>query len=223
MIKYPAYMFNHPDDVRQILVTDASKFNKAPVYKDLLSYFLGNGLLTSEGDFWRRQRKLAQPAFHYKRIQAYAKVMVEYTTRLLKEWKPEEIRDINSDMARLTLSIVSKTLFNADIEQDASQIGKALTDCQTLVQEIQSRKRPAAVPQAEAPVETVGAAPAAAARPVEVRGNSREEIYARLAEAADQLMKMEPHSPVAYMIQRAVKLGHLSLPELIKVLVRDRK
>ena len=123
----PAYMFNHPDDVRQILVTDASKFNKAPVYKDLLSYFLGNGLLTSEGDFWRRQRKLAQPAFHYKRIQAYAKVMVEYTTRLLKEWKPEEIRDINSDMARLTLSIVSKTLFNADIEQDASQIGKALT------------------------------------------------------------------------------------------------
>jgi len=53
--------------------------------------------------------------------------MVEYTTRLLKEWKPEEIRDINSDMARLTLSIVSKTLFNADIERDASQIGKALT------------------------------------------------------------------------------------------------
>jgi len=122
-----AYLVSHPDDVQQVLVDDARKFIKAPIYKSLLSYFLGNGLLTSEGTFWRRQRKLAQPAFHHKRIQTYAQIMVEYTTRLLKEWQPGQVRDINADMARLTLSVVAKSLFNADIEQDANQIGDALT------------------------------------------------------------------------------------------------
>jgi len=122
-----AYLISHPDDVRQVLVDDAGKFNKAPIYKDLLSYFLGNGLLTSDGSFWRRQRKLAQPAFHHKRIQAYAQVMLDHTARLLSEWKPGEVRDINRDMMRLTLSIVAKTLFNADIEKESNRVGDALT------------------------------------------------------------------------------------------------
>lgn len=122
-----AYLVSHPDDVRQVLVDDANKFNKAPIYKDLLSYFLGNGLLTSDGGFWRRQRKLAQPAFHHKRIQTYAQVMVDYTTRLLNEWQPGQVRDINHDMMRLTLSIVAKTLFNADIEKESNRVGDALT------------------------------------------------------------------------------------------------
>jgi cytochrome P450 len=123
-----AYFISHPDYVRQVLVDEADKFYKAPIYRDLLSYFLGNGLLTSDGDFWRRQRKLAQPAFHTKRIQSYAGVMVDYTVRLLSEWQPGRTRDLNRDMARLTLSIVAKTLFNADIEKDANRIGNALTD-----------------------------------------------------------------------------------------------
>ncbi|MEP7356477.1 MAG: cytochrome P450 [Anaerolineales bacterium] len=122
-----AYLVSHPDDVRQVLVDQAGKFIKAPIYKSLLSYFLGNGLLTSDGDFWRRQRKLAQPAFHHKRIRAYAEVMVDYSARLLDEWQPGQTRDINHDMMRLTLSIVAKTLFNADIEKSARQIGEALT------------------------------------------------------------------------------------------------
>jgi cytochrome P450 len=123
-----AYFISHPDYVRQVLVDEADKFYKAPIYRDLLSYFLGNGLLTSDGDFWRRQRKLAQPAFHTKRIQSYAGVMVDYTARLLSEWQPGQMRDLNRDMTRLTLSIVAKTLFNADIEKDANRIGNALTD-----------------------------------------------------------------------------------------------
>ena len=122
-----AYLISHPDDVRQVLVDEASKFNKAPIYRSLLSYFLGNGLLTSDGNFWQRQRKLAQPAFHHKRIQSYAQIMVDYTVRLLDEWQPGQVRDINRDMMRLTLSVVAKTLFNADIEKDANQIGDALT------------------------------------------------------------------------------------------------
>jgi len=123
-----AYFISHPDYVRQVLVDQADKFYKAPIYRDLLSYFLGNGLLTSDGDFWRRQRKLAQPAFHTRRIQAYAEVMVDYTERLLGQWQPGQTRDINRDMMRLTLGIVAKTLFDADIDQDANRVGNALTD-----------------------------------------------------------------------------------------------
>ncbi len=123
-----AYFISHPDFVRQVLVDEADKFYKAPIYRDLLSYFLGNGLLTSDGDFWRRQRKLAQPAFHTGRIQSYAEVMLDYTERLLNQWQPGQTRDINRDMMRLTLGIVAKTLFNADIDKDANRIGDALTD-----------------------------------------------------------------------------------------------
>ena len=83
--------------------------------------------MTIDGDFCRRQRKLAQPAFHTKRVQAYAQVMVDYTARLLDQWQPGQVRDINRDMMRLTLGIVAKTLFNADIDKDANRIGEALT------------------------------------------------------------------------------------------------
>jgi len=123
-----AYFISHPDYVRQVLVDEADKFYKAPIYRTLLSYFLGNGLLTSDGDFWRRQRKLAQPAFHTRRIQSYAETMVDYTERLLEQWEPGQTRDMNRDMMRLTLGIVAKTLFNADIDQEANHIGDALND-----------------------------------------------------------------------------------------------
>src|SRR5690606_35992779 len=83
-----AYMMRHPDHVHQVLVSEASKFHKSPVYRLVLGRFLGEGLLTSEGSFWRRQRALAQPAFHPKRIQNYGDVMVEYTGRLLDEYRP---------------------------------------------------------------------------------------------------------------------------------------
>lgn len=134
-----AYFISHPDYVRQVLVDEADKFYKAPIYRDLLSYFLGNGLLTSDGDFWRRQRKLAQPAFHTKRVQSYAEVMVDYTVRLLDQWQPGQTRDMNRDMMRLTLAIVAKTLFNADIDKDANRISDALTDIlEVTTQRIQS-------------------------------------------------------------------------------------
>jgi cytochrome P450 len=130
-----AYFISHPDYVRQVLVDDASIYHKAPIYHELLSYFLGNGLLTSEDDFWRRQRKLAQPAFHTRRIQSYGDVMVSYTGRLLDEWQPGQVRDVNRDMMRLTLGVVSKTLFDADIEKDANRVGDALTDILEVTQE----------------------------------------------------------------------------------------
>src|SRR6185295_12249804 len=76
---------------------------------------VGKGLHTSEGELWRRQRRLAQPAFHRQRISAFGDVMVEYASRMISQWKDGDVRDIHREMMRLTLEIVVKTLFNADV------------------------------------------------------------------------------------------------------------
>jgi cytochrome P450 len=88
---------------------------------------LGEGLLTSEGEFHLRQRRLAQPAFHRQRIAGYAATMVEYADRACDQWRAGETRDVAREMMRLTLAIAGKTLFDANVEGEADEIGKALT------------------------------------------------------------------------------------------------
>lgn len=128
-----AVLVSHPDDIHTVLVQDAHKFRKSVIYRELLSRILGNGLLTSDGEFWQRQRKLAQPAFHHKRIQAYGEVMTAHAARMLEDWRPGEVRVLNHDMMRLTLGIVCKTLFNADVSGDADRVARALTAVLELV------------------------------------------------------------------------------------------
>src|SRR6266851_895110 len=116
---------NHPDLIEEVLVTNARKYSKGRVLRANRHVF-GEGLLTSEGDFWLRQRRLAQPAFHRARIASYAATMVEYTHRMLDGWRGGEERDAHQEMMRLTLQIVGKTLFDADVERDAQEVGKSL-------------------------------------------------------------------------------------------------
>src|SRR4030095_2733472 len=88
---------------------------------------LGEGLLTSEGEFHRRQRRLAQPAFHRQRIASYADVMIDYASRTSERWRDGDTLDISVEMMRLTLGIVGKTLFDADVESESGEVGKAMT------------------------------------------------------------------------------------------------
>ena len=88
---------------------------------------LGEGLLTSEGEFHRRQRRLAQPAFHRARIAAYGELMIEHAIRAQSRWRDGATVDMCADMMRLTLGIVGKTLFAADVEQNAAEVGEAMT------------------------------------------------------------------------------------------------
>src|SRR5947209_2382961 len=107
------YFLNHPDLIKEVLVTSAPNFGKGDAVKANRRIF-GNGLLSNEGASWLDQRRLIQPAFHRSRIDSYAATMVSYTERMLASWRPGEVRDIHEDMMRLTLRIVSTALFSVE-------------------------------------------------------------------------------------------------------------
>jgi cytochrome P450 len=107
-------------------VTNHSKFIKGRALQRAKS-LLGEGLLTSEKEFHLRQRRMIQPAFHRARINEYAKSMIEFAEKMSGEWRDGEERDIDKEMMRLTLNIVGKTLFSANVEEDAGEVGEAMT------------------------------------------------------------------------------------------------
>jgi cytochrome P450 len=121
------YFFRHPDDVRDVLVTRNSSFIKGLALQRT-KIVLGEGLLTSEGELHKRQRRLAQPAFHRERIQRYGQEMVEKALLARDRWRDGEELDVAHEMTRLTLAVVAKTLFDADVEESADEIGAALTE-----------------------------------------------------------------------------------------------
>jgi cytochrome P450 len=121
------YLLNKPEYVQDVLVTQSSKFMKSRIMQRA-KVLLGEGLLTSEGQVHLRQRRLAQPAFHRQRIAGYAATMVQCARRTAGKWTDGETRDISEDMMRLTLAVVAQTLFGADVDSDANEIGQALTD-----------------------------------------------------------------------------------------------
>jgi cytochrome P450 len=121
-----AFFFNHPDYIKDILVTNHQNFMKGLALQRA-KRLLGEGLLTSEGETHRRQRRLAQPAFHRRRIASYADVMTTYASQTCAGWNDGETLDISEEMMRLTLGIVGKTLFDADVKSDAQEVGEAMT------------------------------------------------------------------------------------------------
>src|SRR5262249_41335777 len=119
------YMFVHPEHIEYILRGNHKNFSKDKGTR-LLSVFLGQGLLTSEGDLWRRQRRLSQPAFQLEQIEKYTEIMVAYTDRMLDGWRVGGVRDIHTDVMKLTLEIVAQALFSASVEGKAEQVGQAM-------------------------------------------------------------------------------------------------
>ncbi len=110
-------VFTRPDDIHAVLVEQADSFHKDEDYTDPqrgLARFVGQGLLTSDGALWKKQRKLVAPALHAKRIANYGGTMTEYTAAMLDGWRDGEARDIAREMTTLTIRIVGKTLFDID-------------------------------------------------------------------------------------------------------------
>jgi cytochrome P450 len=122
---FNAYLLNHPDHIQEVLVTKSKLFQKSFGLQMLRGLF-GNGLVTSESDFWQHQRRLIQPAFHRERIFGYGQIMVDYTQKQINSWQDGEIRDIHQEMMELTLSIVAKTLMEANLQKQIKTIGNAM-------------------------------------------------------------------------------------------------
>ncbi|NWF69630.1 MAG: cytochrome P450 [Chloroflexi bacterium] len=122
------WLINDPELVREISVEKAAHFHKSRLIRESIKPFIGNGLLLSEGDFWKRQRKLAQPAFHTRRIESYAQTMVDFTEQALAGWRDGDVRYIDREMMQITLQIVCKTLFDANVSGEAARVGTLLTE-----------------------------------------------------------------------------------------------
>ena len=120
------YLVNHPDYVREILVNNQSNFMKSRALQRA-KMLLGEGLITSEGQHHLRQRRLVQPAFHRERLAGYAAVMSAQAVKMRERWQAGNTMDLSVEMAQMTLSIVAKTLFSADVESEAPEIGDAMT------------------------------------------------------------------------------------------------
>jgi cytochrome P450 len=121
------YQIAHPDLARQILVEQADKFHKARLIKVAFAPFAGDGLLTSDGPLWKQQRKLMQPAFHSAHLTAYANEIVTRAAQLADALEDDRVVDVLDQMAALTLAVVVKCLFSADVTREAPEVGRLMT------------------------------------------------------------------------------------------------
>ena len=120
---------NHPDYIYHVLQENNRNYTKSLRYEQL-KHLLGNGLLTSEGEYWLRQRRMIQPAFHKQKLQLLASDMVLCTRNMMEQWETRFIGkefNFSAEMMSLTLQIVGKTLLDSDVKSDAKNVGEALT------------------------------------------------------------------------------------------------
>ena len=135
--KQRVYLINNPDYIEKVLIYDHRNFKKGPRLQAAKA-LLGEGLVTSEGDFHNRQRRLIQPIFHPRQIATYGKIMTDYAIRFRDRWENEEIIDISQEMMELTLGIICKSVLNFDVESEAKQVGKALTTTRNYSKRLQN-------------------------------------------------------------------------------------
>lgn len=123
-------VLSHPDAVHRVLVENAGNYTKQTRGYEALRRVLGNGLLTAEGEPWRRQRRIAQPAFQHRRLVGFAQTMLRAAEALVAEWEFAADRgavvDVAAAMNRLTLRIAGETLFSLDISAETDTVGRAL-------------------------------------------------------------------------------------------------
>ena len=144
IVRRTAYLLSAPEAVERVLVENHRNYVKHTFFWRKVDAIFGRGLLTNEGDDWLRQRRLVQPAFHHERIAEYGRIMTDYTLDRLDGWRDGEPRDVRGEMTSITFRIVAKTLFDAEVADDAAEIAEAFD---TGIEEIARRiRRPVLIP-----------------------------------------------------------------------------
>jgi cytochrome P450 len=121
---YHTYLINHPSLIREVLVTKGKSFVKWEAQKRVFRKIDGDGLINSEGDFWLRQRRLIQKAFHHRRLGRYAEMTVGLTRRRLDRWTAGAAINLDREMSELALEIAGETLFGVDLRDHAAWLGE---------------------------------------------------------------------------------------------------
>jgi len=120
------FVINHPDDVKRVLVGNHRNYTKG-IGLDRVKILLGNGIMTSEGELWRRQRYMMQPLFHRRILTEFARVIASANDRFIARWEAQaqrgELVNVTDDMSELTLDVVLRSIFGRDLERLASQLG----------------------------------------------------------------------------------------------------
>ncbi|MCA9520139.1 MAG: cytochrome P450, partial [Myxococcales bacterium] len=124
------HLVTHPDYVQEVLQHKHRAFTKQTPGFAQLRLVVGYGLVTSDGDFWRRQRRITQPAFHKQRLAGFGEKMIAIAHETGNEWAPiaadSGVLDVDREMMRATLRIVSETMLSADLSKDAAEVAEAL-------------------------------------------------------------------------------------------------
>lgn len=127
---FPLYLFAHPEQIQYIFQDNFRNYRRQDFLRKKFQMVVGNGLVTSEGDSWVRQRKLAQTAFQRERLNALAPAMTDTTDEALGRWRELAQRgepiDIQSEMMHLILGILTRTLFGADMSGDAAAVEQSV-------------------------------------------------------------------------------------------------
>lgn len=131
------YLVSNPDHINDVLVARRNKFTKDPHDLRTLGRWMGKGLLTSDGDTHRRQRRLVQPAFLRKRMDGYAQIAVDSTLRQIGSWRAGEVRDMHHEMMKLTLNVVSRSMFGSSVsDEEAYRVQRAVAGLQNIAIQI---------------------------------------------------------------------------------------
>jgi cytochrome P450 len=127
---YLVHLIANPDFIQHVLQDNNDNYVKGRSYV-AFEPIIGNGLLTSEGEFWRRQRRLANPSFHRDKLNGFVSMFAEQAGSMLDEWEAcarnQEVIDVSKEMMRLTFGVVGRALFSLDLEKDAREVGDAIT------------------------------------------------------------------------------------------------
>jgi cytochrome P450 len=120
------YLLSNPKDIHDVCVTRAKLFHKPRISRQIWDLFLGKGVLVTDGDFWKQQHNMVKPGFHRRRIESYGESMAALASDMVDGWKDGQKVDYCDEMTSLTLAIVAKTLFDADVKRDARVVGDAM-------------------------------------------------------------------------------------------------
>jgi cytochrome P450 len=128
MLWQEMFLVAEPAVIRELLIHHGDKMQRDPFVRRVFKRIMGNGVFIAEGENWRRQRKLVQPAFHAMRIRDYMETMAAYTREMVAAWRPGQEVVIDDELTRLTLRIIAKTMFDVDLETGTAVIGQLMKE-----------------------------------------------------------------------------------------------